>query len=444
MITAAASLFLPFADGTFHAALGSPPYWGGLRVYSGPQVRPWPAISYAPMPGLPPVEIPEQSIPLGHEPDPFAFVGHLLQVFREVRRTLRPEGVLSVNLGDCYSTSPHMANGRGTSTLANAGGARWEAQEERNISRAGLGLPSKNLLLMPWRFALAMQADGWVLRSRMPGGVEMEPDVLWRKSSTMPESVRDRPTVDFEDVLIFAQRSSYYWDQEAGREPYETTADSGAHSGGFNGQAMLKPRGSNGDAASRFYGNSGRNMRAAWTINPEPTDEKHYAAWPVELAARLIRVTTSERGCCPECGAPWERVVERSTGEPVVSAGLRQRTIAGLAANPDDGSVRHVTLSISGGSSGWSVRGPKTSTLGWRPTCPHEAEPVPCRVLDPFAGLGRTWEAARETGRRFTGVDLSLEYCRIARSRSVLEAAERRKAAEAKRVRTIRGPLFEG
>lgn len=435
MIATATSLSLPFADGTFHAALCSPPYWGGLRVYPGPQARPWPAISYAPMPGLPPVEIPEQSIPLGHEPDPFAFVGHLLQVYREVRRTLRPEGVLSVNLGDCYSSSPHQNHGAGSSTLT-GGRSKLARVNADSVRIARRFLDPKNLLLMPWRFALAMQADGWVLRSRMPGGAEMEPDVLWKKNSTMPSSVKDRPTVDFEDVLIFAQRGSYYWDQEAGREEWADgrRGASGDTRNHYQVDACPHSGGRDSSTLGTGSGASGRNMRAAWVINPESTDEEHYAAWPVELAARLIRVTTSERGCCPECGAPWERVVERERREP--NSGLAARQQAYHGHERPRGGIARSALGHAGG--------PRTMNEDWHPTCPHDAEPVPCRVLDPFAGLGRTWEAARETRRRFAGVDLSLEYCRIARSRSVLEAAERRKAAEAKRIRTIRGPLFEG
>lgn len=425
MIVTATSLSLPFAAGTFHAALGSPPYWGGLRVYSGPQLRPWPAIAYCPMPGLPPVEIPAQAVPLGHEPDPFAFVGHLLQVFREVRRTLRPEGVLSVNLGDCYVNDSKWGGATGGKHVLALHGSGAGGRAKRQT-----GIPPKSLVLMPWRFALAMQADGWVLRSRMPGGVEMEPDIVWKKSSTMPESVRDRPTNDFEDVLIFAQGPRYFWDQEAGREGYQDHRDrKGASGGSGKSHAKIEAGRRDGDCPSSTLatgsGASGRNMRAVWTINPEPTDEEHYAAWPVELAARLIRVTTSERGCCPECGAPWERVMARTDQTREDFRGSRFDTGRSARRRVQNGE-RFATVAT-----------------GWRPTCDHDAEPVPCRVLDPFAGLGRTWEAARETGRRFAGADLSLEYCRIARSRSVLAAAERRRAAESKRPRTITGPLFD-
>lgn len=439
MIAAATSLRLPYRDGTFHAALCSPPYWGGVRIYSGPQVRPWPAISYSPMPGLPPVEIPAQAVPLGHEADPFAYVGHLLMVYREVRRTMRPEAVLCVNLGDCYATGAGSAKSPGGGRQ----GDRWTGAPSQTNRMPINGLRSKNLLLMPWRLALAMQADGWILRSRMPGGVEIEPDILWKKNSTMPESVTDRPTKDFEDVLLFSQQPRYFWDQEAGLEAASQPGGVYMASGNKKAAALAATGVSNnGTGKSSLGSNQGpphRNMRAVWTINPEPTDEEHFAAWPVELAARLIRVTTSERGCCPECGAPWERVVESRAGAEYWKArkasGEGPRHGASRDGLKDRGRI--------GGREYYKFQEAFPSqTIGWRATCHHDAEPVPCLVLDPFAGLGRTWEAARKTGRRFAGADLSLEYCWTTRSRNVLEAAARRRESEAKAPKTITGPLF--
>lgn len=408
MIVQADAGRLPYADGSVHALVTSPPYWGGLRQYDGEhQGRPWPAISYVPIPGLPPVEIPAQTVELGHEPDPFAFVGHLLQVFREGRRVLRPDGVAMLNYGDCMST------GKGVKELGD-----------------------NQVMLMTWRLALAMQADGWILRSRMPGGLDVdkpiEPDILWKKASCMPESVRDRPTRDFEDVLIFSQRSSYFWDQEAGREEYslKTAPELPAY---VRHDGVRTVSTQTGGVESSGLGKNtraaGRNMRCTWTINPEPTDEEHFAAFPTELAARLIRVATSEKGCCPECGAQWERVVDR------------QRCLDGVPRD-DLGSWATGEGAPTMGAQGvghWRYE-TKTSTLGWKPACDHGLEPVRCTILDPFAGLGRTWEACRQTGRRFLGADLGLGYCRLALSRNDLEAMERRRTAE--QAKTITGPLF--
>lgn len=456
MIVNASALRLPFADGAVDAALCSPPYWGGLRVYDGPQSRTWPAISYSPMPGLPPVDVPAQAIPLGHEGDPFAFVGHLLQVFREVRRVLVPGGALAVNLGDVYSGSrcgPQGATGQRAE--------RWFTRERSTTLRAD-ALAPKNLALIPWRFALAMQADGWILRSRMPGGVEVlpgldvgiEPDIVWRKPSCMPESVRDRPTVDFEDVLLFSQGPRYFFDQEAGREPLSDAsvamikqAEKGLRAtargkfpkerGDGEGNLASKGRGASGSRGAGMNP-AGRNMRSSWTMSPEKTDEEHFAAWPTALAARLIRVLTSERGRCPKCGAPWVRQVERSGGPPRGDHRLRDDF------EETEHAKAHPTGTVSGGSLSrvYAKHGyPTRTTVGWAPSCAHDVEPVPCLVLDPFAGIGRTWEAARETGRQFVGSDLGLGYCRLARSRNVLASMARRRAAE--KARTITGPLFE-
>ncbi len=439
MIVNAQAVCLPFADATADAALTSPPYWGALRRYAGAQERDWPAIAYPPMPGLPPVDIPAQRVALGHEPDPFAFVAHLLQVFREVWRVLRPHGVLACNLGDCYSGSSQTGGGAASSTLMAGDGQTEESREAlRETQHARwqvasasrqTGLPSKNLLLMPWRFALAMQGDGWILRSRMPGGVEdkmgsgIEPDILWKKASCMPESVRDRPTVDFEDVLIFSQDPRYFWDQQAGR-----VASTGRDHGRRNPPAVgtkTDDIGTTNNAGpgstlgmNHLWATAGRNMRSVWTINPEPTDEEHFAAWPTALAARLIRVMTSERGVCPECGAPWVREVERTRFDRT-----NDRLYVAGHTNPG-GTVP--------GSNARGMPDGNPMTTGWRASCTHNADPVPATVLDPFAGLGRTWEAARETGRRFIGTDLGFDYCRLALSRNDLRAMERRRIAKPK------------
>lgn len=436
MIVNAQAGRLPLADGSVDAALCSPPYFGSLRRYEGDQDRDWPAISYPPMPGLPPVEIPAQRVALGHEPDPFAFVAHLLQVFREVRRVLRPHGVLAVNLGDSYSGSrcgPQGSTGRSQ---------KWFTRE-RSETSAPASIPPKNLLLMPWRFALAMQADGWVLRSRMPGGVEVkegelgiEPDVLWWKKAAMPESVRDRPTVDFEDVLLFSQGPRYFWDQEAGREGWadKRKGASGDLTGHYQCDASPLSGGRESSTLGTGPGTSGRNMRSVWTVNPNPTNEEHFAAWPVELASRLIRVITSEKGVCPECGAPWVREVERTAGV-VPTRKTRASTV------PTDAAEKATNNSLARRRAMNGQDCVATSiTIGWRPSCRHDADPVPATVLDTFAGLGRTWEAARETGRRFIGTDLGFDYCRMALARNDLAAMERRRNAR-KPVENF-GPLF--
>ena len=178
MIINAASLALPLASGSVDACLCSPPYWGALRIYRGPQARAWPVISYAPMPGLPPVEIPGQRVALGHEPDPFAFVGHLLQVFRDVRRVLVPACIL----GD----DPEAGQ-----VLAEIGPALMRigelALEENRIVRAWGGDEQQRRRLMDVRGKLETVFSEY--RSRFPDPTVL-PELIRLASKKQREAVR--------------------------------------------------------------------------------------------------------------------------------------------------------------------------------------------------------------------------------------------------------------
>ena len=152
-----------------------------------------------------------------------------------------------------------------------------------------------------------------------------------------------------------------------------------------------------------------RNRRTVWSIATEPWPGAHFAVMPTKLVEPCILAGTSERGCCPVCGAPWKRVVERTvppdygrgTNPKMVgrNLGTQQRNASGPPGN------------------GFGVC--PVTTIGWRPTCDHDAEPVPCTVLDPFAGSGTVGVVALRHGRRFVGLDLSRAYCEMARRRIV-------------------------
>ena len=148
-------------------------------------------------------------------------------------------------------------------------------------------------------------------------------------------------------------------------------------------------------------------------IGPEPLRDSHYAAYPSELAARAIRCGTSEWGCCPGCGAPWARVVERSPNTRADTSGQPCRTgaIDGWrpTTDPTKGNVGLPRAEAFDGA---------TTTLGWRRTCRcPEQPPVPCRVLDPFGGSGTTALAANRLGRDCTLVELKPQYAALARKR---------------------------
>ena len=183
---------------------------------------------------------------LGLEPEPAMYVEHIVAIFRECWRVLRKDGVVFLNLGDSYAGS-----GKGPSNSLSQ--AVWDTQPHRNDAQARAGAPTsrvaipnglkpKDLVGIPWRVALALQADGWWLRSA----------ITWCKSNPVPESVRDRPTKATEMVFLLAKSERYYYDQEAAREP------------------------------------SGANMRDFWQIAPQPYPGAHFATFPEKLAERCI------------------------------------------------------------------------------------------------------------------------------------------------------------
>ena len=257
----------------------------------------------------------------------------------------------------------------------------------KNHSRLDKNLKPKDLLGIPWMLAFALRADGWWLRS----------DIIWSKSNPMPESVTDRPTKAHEYLFLLTKRASYYYDAEAIREPQVEPGRIQIHySKGYTpgngdkrdaGIKVNKPT-----QESPGYNPSGRNRRTVWTIATEPFPGSHFATFPQALVKPCLLAGSSDKGVCPRCGAPWERVVEKEF----------TATSAGRA-------------NITGQEfyNGWEgvPRGSNSvTTLGWRATCACDAgDPVPAVVLDPFAGSGTVGLVAKNYGRRFVGLDLKLD-----------------------------------
>lgn len=133
------------------------------------------------------------------------YVCHLVAVFREVRRVLHPSGLLVLNLGDSYNAAGRKTHG--TRVGEKQGTNRTSAEGVDHVRPSAAGVRSKNLLGIPWRVALALQADGWILRS----------DIPWVRRGLMPESVTDRPSKALEYVFLLAKKERYYWDAMAVR-----------------------------------------------------------------------------------------------------------------------------------------------------------------------------------------------------------------------------------
>lgn len=171
---------------------------------------------------------------LGLEPSPELYVAHLVEIFREVKRALRVDGTIWLNLGDSYCTTAPgtgMAGNSATSTLTrNSRLDKQDAERARNVRPlTPEGLKPKDLVGIPWRVALALQSDGWYLRS----------DIIWSKRSCMPESVRDRPTRSHEYIFLLSKSERYYYNAEAIAEPTQQIERPN-----FDGKRGLLPKGS--------------------------------------------------------------------------------------------------------------------------------------------------------------------------------------------------------
>jgi len=384
-------------DGCVHCCVTSPPYWG-LRNYN----------------------VDGQ---IGLEKTPEEFVDRMVDVFREVWRVLRDDGTLWLNLGDCYAT------GAGKVGMCPGGGKQGEQWKGATTSPNRMpieGLKPKDLCMMPWRVALALQADGWWLRSV----------ICWAKKSPMPESVTDRPTSSWEPIFLMAKSERYFYDAEAVKEAgvspsvtpeqYEQAKRDTSEAWYARVNVGIRDNGAKSDN-NLMAGKcppGGRNQRNVWHLGPEPYAEAHFATFPTEIPRRAIKAGTSEKGCCAACGAPWRRVV---SVEYVKSPVHGEGSTTGKPGCP------HLMT-------GMPRLNKKTGTTGWEPGCTCGAEVVPCLVLDPFLGSGTTVAVARELGRHGVGCELNPEYAALARER--IGKAERPSTFRSDRA--IDSPLFTG
>jgi DNA modification methylase len=284
----------------------------------------------------------------------------MVEVFREVRRVLRDDGTLWVNLGDSYMATKNCVNPpQSVADGSMRGMPSFIAPNRKDQD----GLKSKDLVGIPWRVALALQADGWWLRQ----------DIIWNKPNPMPESVRDRCTKSHEYIFLLAKSNLYYFDHEAIKEK-SVTGDTRTPYGSDGAWAMDgRDKWEEGKGQQRPNADGARrNRRSVWTINTKPYAGAHFATFPEKLVEPMVLAGSSEVGCCPSCGAPWGR--------------------AG-------------------------------STVEWEPTCKcPEHKPVPCLVLDPFTGSGTTGAVSLRLGRNFVGCELNPEYAKLAESRILGES----------------------
>ena len=437
-------------DNSVDCVVTSPPYWG-LRDYG----------------------VDGQ---LGLERSLGEHIDVMVRVFREVRRVLKPTGTLWLNYGDCYATAPNGRSAADTKAAGNddrtfrdkpfstvgpinppsgkritAGQHRddvdvggWGNRDDSVRWRGGGSLKPKDLCMIPNRLAIALQEDGWWVRS----------EIIWHKPNPMPESIKDRPGCSHEKVFLLSKSERYYYDHEAVRQPAsaasyarlgqnisEQLGSDRAHAGGktngrmkavrFGGNKGMgdhgsaarrasgkewNPRAKDAEASARnpnsrphslgkFEAEKGRqyldaNLRNVWTIPTAAFSDAHFATFPPELVERCLKAGAPKQ-CCSKCGAAWQRETETHYENP----GNRKTNGDRSLANRKQ-------------TAGFAVRLEKrVTTLGFTSSCDCEAEPTAPMVLDPFGGSGTTALVADGLGMDCTLIELNPAYVEIARKR---------------------------
>lgn len=323
-------------DKSVHMGASSPPYYL-QRLYPLNPAYPY-----------------NQDGQLGREKTPEEYIEKLVLGFREVRRVLRDDGTFWLNLGDRHH--------------------------------------DHQLLMLPHRVALALQADGWYVRE----------DVVWDKTNAVGFG-DNRPTTSHEFIFLLSKCPHYYYDGEAIGEPYspETLKEINAI---YKGRARKDYAAAGAQNASdvkrriiKSLSRGWANKKSVWHINTAAYSGKHTATFPEEIPRICIKAGTSERGCCPKCGAPWARVTEKEK----------------YATRP--GTATKVANMLAGEK---GFRDPKrtctlTRTVGWKPTCQCGGStplpPVSCTVLDPFGGSGTTAAVAAQLGRYYVIIEINPE-----------------------------------
>ena len=257
------NLLREMAEKSVHTCVTSPPYFG-LRDYG-------------------------MDDQIGLEQTPEAFVAEMVAVFREVKRVLRDDGTLWLNLGDSYASyrdgkaTPDTTRGDSEGTLVPKGSAK----NRMASTFAGSSIKHKDLIGIPWRVALALQADGWYLRQ----------DIIWHKPNPMPESVTDRCTKAHEYIFLLSKSPQYYFDHEAIKEPVANSSISRLSQKNLPNQlgSDRVPFKTNG--TMKAVGNTEiRNKRSVWTITTKPFKGAHFATFPPDLIEPCILAG------CPEGG----------------------------------------------------------------------------------------------------------------------------------------------
>jgi len=221
---------------------------------------------------------------IGLEQSPDEYVAKLVDVFREVKRVLRDDGTLWLNLGDSYAGANTGASRPPEPGHTRENDGRVKTGNENKHTRpsmVGGNVKPKDMVGIPWRVAFALQADGWYLRS----------DIIWHKPNPMPESVKDRPTKAHEYIFLLAKSEKYYYDAESIKVPSKNPLDD---RGARNNRKRFPTEQINGIRGPGLYAMA--NKRSVWTVNTKPFKEAHFAVFPPNLIKPCILAGSPKDG----------------------------------------------------------------------------------------------------------------------------------------------------
>ena len=293
---------------------------------------------------------------LGMEETPEEFVDNLVKVFREVKRVLRDDGTVWLNLGDTF-------------------------------------LKNKQLGCIPFKTAIGLQKDGWILRQ----------DIIWHKPAPMPESVKDRCTKAHEYIFLLSKCPKYYFDNEAIKEDC-IGKDERKWSDSYDNVGSIIQGDTNADIkrTKRYSkdGNFKRNKRSVWTVTTKPFKDAHFATFPMDLIEPCVLAGCPEK-ICVDCGKPYKRVMQKPKQLEVERnkrSGLDDRKVGGVLDKYN--------------------RENPPKDLGMQKQCDCKTnETKPGTVLDPFGGSGTTGIVANNHNRNAILIELNKEYIEIATER---------------------------
>lgn len=287
-------------DRSIHCCVTSPPYWG-LRDYG-------------------------TSDQLGLEETPQEYVENMVKLFRQVRRVLKDDGTLWLNLGDSYSSHKDCKSTSQSIVKGTKSEIAHMIEKGKSVSRntqklKESGLKNKDLIGIPWRVAFALQADGWYLRQ----------DIIWHKPNPMPESVTDRCTKSHEYIFLLTKSARYYYDADAIKEDsIEYGRDKRSDKGNirYDGKRTIDTTGKNGQQSFVTI-NEKRNKRSVWTVTTKPYKEAHFATYPEKLIEPCIKAGCPKGGTVldPFMGAGTTGVVARKLSRHYVGYELNAEYI---------------------------------------------------------------------------------------------------------------------